>query len=127
MHNERPDGKFLLGMFLGGVIGAGIIFFVETKEGKKTAKMLGRKGKEVLDDLEEKVEDLEEKGKELIEKGEEIKERVIDKMKDAAGDVSEEASERLDKALEKLEDVQKGSLQTTASIRKHFVNLPKRK
>jgi gas vesicle protein len=127
MNNDRPDGKFVLGMFLGGIIGAGIIFFVGTKEGKRTAKLIQKKGKEVVDDLEERVEELEEKGKELLEQGEEIKDRVIDKMKDTAGDVSEEASERLDKALEKLEDVQKGSLQTTTSIRKHFVNLPKKK
>jgi gas vesicle protein len=72
MNDNHIDNKFLFGLFLGGVIGATAIFFLGTKEGKKTAKMIGRKGKELMGDLEEKIEDLEEKGKELIEKGQEI-------------------------------------------------------
>jgi len=125
--DQRPDNRFLLGFFLGGLIGAIIIFFLGTKEGKKAGKMIEKKGKEVLDDLEEKVEDMEEKGKELLAKGEEIKEQVVEQIKDTAEDVTVDASKRIDHALEKLEDVQKHTLHTTSSIRKHFVNLPKKK
>ena len=127
MNNERPDSKFLLGFFIGGLIGAVIIFFLGTKEGKKAGKLIEKKGKEALDDLEEKVGDLEEKGKELIEKGEELKDQVIERIEDTTHDVSKDVTARLDKALEKLEDVQKNSLSTTSKIRKHFVNLPKKK
>jgi gas vesicle protein len=127
MSEERPDGRFLLGFFIGGLIGAVIIFLLGTKEGKKAGKLIERKGKETLDDIEERLEEMEEKGKELIEKGEAIKDQVIERIEDKTHDVSKDVTERLDKALEKLEDVQRGSLQTTAKIRKHFVNLPKKK
>jgi len=127
MSDERPDGRFLLGFFIGGLIGAIVIFFLGTKEGKKAGKLIEKKGRETLDDIEEKLEEIEEKGKELVEKGEAIKDQVIERIEDKTEDVSKEVTQRLDKALEKLEDVQRGSLQTTAKIRKHFVNLPKKK
>jgi len=126
MSDTRPDSKFLLGFFIGGLIGAVVIFFLGTKEGKKTGKLIEKKGKEALEDIEDRVEDLKEKGKELIEKGEEIKDEVIEQIKDKTDEVSTDATKRLDKALEKLEDVQKSSLHTTSKIRKHFVNLPKK-
>jgi len=127
MSDERPDGRFLLGFFIGGLIGAVIIFFLGTKEGKKAGKLIEKKGRETFDDIEERIGDLEEKGKDLIEKGEAIKDQVIERIEDKTEDVSKEVTQRLDKALEKLEDVQKNSLQTTTKIRKHFVNLPKKK
>lgn len=127
MNDERPDGKFMLGFFIGGLIGAIIIFFLGTREGKKAEKVIAKKGKEILDDLEEKVEELEEKSKELLEQGEVIKDQVIEQMQDVKDDVSQDATRRLDKALDKLEEVQRGGLDTTAKIRKHFVNLPKKK
>ena len=39
-HNHGADTKFLFGFFLGGILGAIIIFLVGTKEGKKTTKIL---------------------------------------------------------------------------------------
>ena len=68
-----------------------------------------------------------EKGKELIARGEEIKDQVVERIKDKADEVKEDTAKRLDSALEKLEDVQKDTLHTTTTIRKHFVNLPKKK
>jgi len=127
MNNEKPDGRFLLGFFIGGLIGAIVIFFLGTKEGKKAGKFIEKKGRETIDDIEEKLEEIEEKGKELIEKGEAIKDRVIDRIEDKTDDLSQEVTDRLDRALEKLEDVQKDTLQKTTTIRKHFINLPKKK
>lgn len=127
MSDEHPDNKFLLGFFIGGLIGAVIIFFLGTKEGKKAGKLIEKKGKEALDDLEERVEDLEEKGKELIEKGEEIKEQVVGQIQDKTADVSKDVTKRIDQTLQKLEDVQKDTLTATSKFRRHFVNLPKRK
>jgi len=127
MSDEHPDGRFLLGFFIGGLIGAVIFFFLGTKEGKKAGKLIERKGRETIDDLEEKLEEIEEKGKELVEKGEAIKDRVIERIEDKTDDISQEVTQRLDKALQKLEDVQKDTLHKTTTIRKHFVNLPKKK
>lgn len=127
MDDDHRNSKFMLGFFIGGLIGALIIFFLGTAEGKKAGKAIKKKGEEMLDDLEEKVEDLEEKGKELIAKGEEIKDQVIDQLQDTKEDVSEKTSKRIDHALEKLEGVQKNTLTATHKFRRHFVNLPKKK
>jgi gas vesicle protein len=70
----RADAKFLIGLFLGGIIGALVIFFLGTKEGKKAGKLIEEKGKEALDDIHEKVGELQQKGKEL-------KQRRADKRK----------------------------------------------
>lgn len=127
MNNDRHDGRFMLGFFIGGLLGALIIFFLGTKEGKVAERIVRKKGKEVMDDLEDKVEDLEEKSKELVEQGEAIKDQVVEQMKDTAHTLTQDATTRLGKTLEKLEDVQRGSLETTAKVRRHFVNLPKKK
>ena len=77
MSENNNDGKFLFGFFIGGLIGALVIFFLGTKEGKKTSKLLEDKGRDVLDELEERLEELQNKGKELVRQGEEMKEKVI--------------------------------------------------
>ena len=64
MSEEHRDGKFWFGFFMGGLIGAIVLFFLGTKEGKRTGKLLEDKGKDLLDDLEGKLEDLEKKAKE---------------------------------------------------------------
>lgn len=125
-HNEQPDGRFLMGFFLGGIIGALIIFFLGTKEGKKTSKLLERKGKDFLDELQEKVEDLESHGKELVQKGEELKEKVVEEIEEKKEKLTEEASEKIDTALAHIEKIQERGRQTTASLRKKFKNLPKK-
>ena len=80
--HSRGDLKFFFGLFLGGVIGALVIFFLGTKEGKKAGKMLEEKGKDALDDIKSRVGDLESKGKELLEKGNEIKEQVVETIEE---------------------------------------------
>lgn len=102
MSNEEHhhgDFRFLLGFFIGGLIGAVVIFLLGTKEGKKTAKSLEEKGKDLLDSLGERKEEL-----------------------------TESATEKLDDALAHIEKMQEQGRETTAQLRKNlFKNLPRRK
>lgn len=124
--HHGPDIKFLAGFFIGGLIGALIIFFIGTKEGKKAKIFLEKKGKDVLDDLEDEIEVLEQKGKELAKHGEVVKDQVIEKLEEKSEELTESATRKLDSALAHIEEIQEHGRETTASIRKRlFKNLPK--
>lgn len=126
MNNDR-DNKFMIGFFIGGLIGAGLMFLMGTKEGKKVEKMLEKKGKETLEDLEDKVSELKEKGEELLKKGEAIKEQVMEQIEEKKEDLTEEASKRLDNALASVVEIQEKGVATTTNLRKRlFKNVPKR-
>lgn len=117
--HPRGDGRFMLGFFVGGLLGAIVLFFLGTKEGRKAGKLLERKGKDVLTDLEEKLEDLEKKGKEIVKQGEELVE--------GKSELGQEITERLDSALAHIEEIQERGRETTAGLRKKlFKNLPKK-
>lgn len=124
----RSDAKFIVGLFIGGIIGALIIFFLGTKEGKKAGKVLEEKGKEALDDLHGAVDDLQKKGKELVKQGEVIKERLVENLEHSKDELTEVTTEKLESALSKIEELQEQSMTTTAEIRKRFFkNIPKKK
>ncbi len=127
MSEERHDNKFWFGFFIGGLIGAAIIVLLGTKEGKKIEQLLEKKGKEALDDLEEKVEDLKEKGEELIQKGEILKDQVIDQVIEKKEELTEIATEKFDETLSHIESIQQHGLQNTQKLRRAFKNLPKKK
>jgi gas vesicle protein len=119
--NAHGDLKFMLGLFIGGIIGAVVIFFLGTKEGKKTSKLLEEKGRDLVDDIEDKVTDLGEKGKD-------IKEKVIEQIEEKKEEVSETATEKLDSALADIEKIQEQGIKTTADLRKRiFRNTPKKR
>ncbi len=125
--NHNSDGKFLFGFFIGGLIGALIIFFLGTKEGKKTGKMIESKGKDLIDELEAKLDELQNKGKELVRQGEVMKEKVMDTIGDKKDDVTEAAAEKIDIALAHIQEMQQKGAETTATLRKQFKNLPKKR
>ena len=126
-YNNSHDGKFLFGFFIGGLIGALVIFSLGTKEGKKTGKLIEDKGRDVLDELEERLDELQSKGKELVRQGEAMKEKVLDSMSDKKDEVTEAAAEKIDMALAHIQEMQQKGAETTATLRKQFKNLPKKK
>lgn len=125
--SQNNDGKFLFGFFIGGLLGALIIFFLGTKEGKKAGKDLERRGKDIFDELEDRLDELQTKGKELVRQGEQIKEHMMDTIEGKKEEMSESAVERIDTALAHLEELQHQGAETTATLRKRFKNLPKRR
>jgi gas vesicle protein len=125
--HKGPDVKFLIGFFLGGIIGAITIFLIGTKEGKKTTKILEQKGRDFIDDLQDKIEDIEEQGKVLVKKGEALKEQVAEQLEEKKDTFTKEAAVRVDKALAHIEELQEQGRETTSHIRKRlFKNIPKR-
>jgi len=124
--DERQDFKFLLGFFIGGFLGALVIFFLGTKEGKKAGRILEEKGKDLAGDLQDRLDELEKKGEELLEKGEDIKTNVIAQLDEKKEAVTEEATEKLDNALAHIEALQERGRETTANLRRYFKNLPKK-
>ncbi len=121
------DGKFLFGFFIGGLIGALVIFFLGTKEGKKTGRLIERRGKDLLDDLEDRLDELQARGKDLVRQGEAIKEKVMDSLEEKKEDITDSAVERIDSALAHLEELQHQGAETTATLRKKFRNIPKKR
>ena len=128
MNNDRgnSDGKFIFGLFLGGLLGALTVFFVGTPEGKKAGKAIGKKGKELLGDLEDRVDDLQERGRQLLEQGEVLKEELREKLEEKKEELSAEAVEKIDRALENFESIQHKGIETTENLRKQFKNIPKK-
>lgn len=124
---QQHDNKFMFGFFLGGIIGALIIFFLGTKDGKKLSSQLKTRGKSVLDDLEDRLDELQEKGKELVKHGRELKDEMIDTLEEKKEEVTQATVEHVDQALAHIEELQKQSVETTANLRKKiFKNLPKK-
>jgi gas vesicle protein len=127
MNNDHKDNRFWFGFFIGGLIGAGIIVLLGTKELKKIEKLLEKKGKEAIGDLEKKVEDLKEKGEELIQKGEILKDQVVEQVIEKKDELTEVATEKLENTLSHIELIQQQGLQNTQKLRRAFKNLPKKK
>ena len=126
--SEERNNKFWFGFFLGGLLGAILLFFMGTREGKKTGKALEDKGKDLLEELQDKLEEMENRGKQLVKQGEELKEQVVDEIKEKKEDLTDAAAEKLDTALAHIEKLQEQSVETTKHIRSRFFkNLPKRK
>lgn len=125
-HAHR-DGKFWVGFFIGGLLGAIILFFLGTKEGKKTGKLLEDKGKDLFDELESRLLELEEKGRELARQGQAIKDDVLNHLENTKEEFTDRASEKLDSALTHIEKLQEEGLESTKTLRKRiFKNLPKK-
>ncbi|MBI4062429.1 YtxH domain-containing protein [Candidatus Gottesmanbacteria bacterium] len=99
--DNHRDIRFWVGFFVGGLLGAIVLFFMGTREGKKT-------GEDILDDIRNRLEG-------VVKEGKEIKKEVI-----------ESTSEKIDTALAHIEELQERGRQTTATLRKQFKNLPKK-
>ncbi|MBI3385584.1 YtxH domain-containing protein [Candidatus Gottesmanbacteria bacterium] len=91
---NHKDIKFWVGFFVGGLLGAIILFFLGTKEGKKTGRQLEEKGRDLFDDLLERLEEFEKKGKELITEGEVVKEQVMDVIEEKKEELTDTATDR---------------------------------
>jgi gas vesicle protein len=138
-NHPHPDNSFWVGLFLGGLIGALLIFFLGTDKGKKLAKKLEEKGLDFLDEAEEKIEEkielfqdkgetLIEKGKELLKEGKEIEEKIAEKVVEAKDEVTQQVVAKADSALAHIEELQERGRQATEDLRQklYFKNIPKK-
>lgn len=125
---HRQDPRFWFGFFLGGLLGAIVLFFVGTKEGQKTGKKIRETGEDFVDDLQGRLEDLKQKGRELAEESETLKEELAVKIGQEKEKLTEDVTKKLDDVLTHIEAIQERGRRTTASIRKGlFKNTPPKK
>jgi len=109
---SKNDGDFFKGLIAGGLIGAGLLFLFGTEKGKKTQKLLRKKGEELIDDLADQADQLQEKGKKLKKQAEK---RAVEMKKDIAqkvDDVGEKLIEKTDKGLDAVLDKGQGALES---------------
>lgn len=143
MSEESADNHsgFWTGIIIGGLVGAGIAYFLNKDENGETRKLLQKKGRLILDSLggygrdiadkKEEVEkaviatteDLQKQAKEAAEEAgkkiddlKEQAEKVIEKVSDAAQD----AITDVNKSAEKLEKTAEKTIDTTHKSFKKF-------
>ena len=123
---DHKDIRFWVGFFIGGLLGAIVLFFLGTKEGKRTGKDLHDKGGDILDEISERLNAFVEESKELVKEGNEMKEEVVERLGDTKQKITESTTDSIESALAHIEALQERGRQTTASLRKKFKNLPKK-
>lgn len=129
MNNEchhHDDNKFWFGFFFGGLIGAIILFFAGTREGRKTGKLVKDKGEDLIGEIQDRLQDLKEKGKELEKEGLDLQEEITGQIADKKDNMTKDVSAKIDSALEHIEKVQEQGRLATENIRKMFKNVPKK-
>lgn len=86
MAEEKKKDGFLLGLAVGGMIGAAAAFLLDKEDAEKIKKLINKKGKVLLDNLgdaaDEGQEKLEETVEDIKEKVQEIPEAVSDQVEE---------------------------------------------
>ncbi len=80
--HHNSDNNFLIGLVLGGVVGAGLTFLFTTKKGEEIREKIKATAPDLFDQLEDLTEAVEEKGEQLQEKAEEVKEMLKEELPD---------------------------------------------
>lgn len=126
-NTHQHNHSFRIGLFLGGLIGGVVIFFLGTKEGRKLSKEIHGKGEGWFSDFESRLYELEKKGLSLLKDGELLKNEVLKSTKVQSDKLSKKAIKKADETLAHIEKIQERGRKTTSSIRKRlFKNVPKK-
>lgn len=118
--NKSGGGKFWVGFFLGGLIGAFFIFVLGTKEGKKLAKKIEEKAEVFEDELDKKVETLQKHGQDLLKEAQEMKDKVVKEIEVKKHSTSDVLVSKMDQALSSIEDIQKKGVEVTRDLHHHY-------
>ncbi len=114
--NKKQDPSFWFGMFLGGFVGALILYLLGTKEGKKVTKEFEEEGEGFFAEIEKKLIEVEKKGSDFLEHAAESKDEIV-----------ETVVKGVDTTLSHIEKLQEHGRATTSQIRKRlFKNAPKK-
>ncbi|OGG08079.1 hypothetical protein A3D05_00290 [Candidatus Gottesmanbacteria bacterium RIFCSPHIGHO2_02_FULL_40_24] len=117
---SNKAGNFWLGFFLGGIVGAFVIFVLGTKEGKKLAEKIRENGEILEEDLEEKVAKLQKKGEDIVKQAKKVKEQVVKEIEEKKGATSDALVTKMDEAFTKIEDLQKKGTALTEEVHQRY-------
>ena len=118
--NSHKSGSFWLGFFLGGLIGAFIIFILGTKEGKKIFQFLEDEEKDVKNKIDDKIHTLKTKGEKYLEEAGDLQKKVKQQVAADVQTFSQTIVDKLDDSLGQLQEVQKKGAELTAEVRNRF-------
>lgn len=106
--NSRTKSGFWLGVILGGLVGA-VAAYLAVDDKSELRKSLLKKGKILLDHLEDFKD-------EAVEKGEEVKKDVTEKISDVKEEIRDKVEEIPEVAQEAVENVQEVANQAISQI-----------
>jgi len=82
-NNEKTDShNFLLGMIIGGAIGAAVAYFFNSDDKEKAIKSIKEKAEVLLENFGELKEDLVDKTQEVKEAVEEKTQEIVEEVKE---------------------------------------------
>ena len=117
--NENNNkGGFAIGVLLGGLIGAGVAYFLSSKDQEENRRLLKKKGKVILKNISELKDN-------AIEKGEEFGEAVSDKFVEIKDNASEMVGEKVQEFKDGLEDFPKVAQETIEKVQESAQKLEK--
>jgi len=120
MSEEHKPNFFWFGFFIGGLVGAFVIFLLGTKEGKKLAEKLQEKGELFEEDIEEKVLKLQKKGEDLVNEANKVKKRMIRSIEEKKEEASDTLVSKMDEAFTKITDLQKKGVEITEEVHQKY-------
>ncbi len=118
--NSHKGGNFWLGFFLGGLIGAFIIFILGTKDGKKIYGLLEDEEDKFKNKIDDKIQTLKTKGEEYLKETDNLQKKVKQEVITDAKTVSQTIVDKLDDSLGQLQEVQKKGVELTEAVRSRF-------
>jgi len=119
MNNEKKSrNSFVPGFLLGGIIGALVIFFLGTKEGKKAAHKIMSKAENIEDELDKKLHNVRKQGEAFVKEAQEMKDRITEEVEDKKHEVSDGLKEKLDATLTQIEDLQEKGVKLTKEVQR---------
>ena len=120
MKTENRASNFWFGFFIGGLVGAFIIFLLGTKEGKKLAEKIEEKAEFFEEDIEKKVGKLQKQGEDLLQNAQDMKDRVAKEIVDKKASASDALVSKMDKTLSKIVDIQKKGMSLTEEVHSKY-------
>lgn len=118
--SDRDNHDFLIGLTLGTLIGAGVVYLFGTKDGERTRLSWYKKGEDTLKNLDGVLDSLEEKGEAVKKGAEKITAKIANQTKNFKKEVAADTVESLDETLASIEDLQEKGRQATSNLRKKY-------
>jgi len=92
---RHHGGGYMSGFMMGAIMGAAAVFLLGTKEGKRMAKVMHKKGGKTFKDLEKLVDDIEDKGEKFAQEAKVVTKKLEKQAKSKQKEVTTKAKKKL--------------------------------